>query len=57
VPFDQVCEGQENRVNYLQGGWVYTSSIAGQEIKGTVEFIVTPLSDSQNGNIVFSIVP
>ena len=43
VPFNQVQEGQENRGNNLQDSWIYTSSIAGQEIEGTVEVIVAPL--------------
>ncbi len=57
MPFNQVCEGQENRGDNLQGSWLHSSNIAGQKTKGTVEFIVVPISGSQNGNIAFSFMP
>ena len=37
-------KGQEIRGDNLQGSWVYTASLAGQETKGTVKAILVPLS-------------
>ena len=35
----------------MQGSWIFTSSFAGQETKGTVEFIVVPLYGRQYGKM------